>query len=550
MGLKKHFLTPPSRTDLVGCIPNLKSTFKDRPCRLIPIVVLVLLSLIVVKALFGPDYYDGHDAQAHLVRMWQYEKAVKDGQIPPKWAGDLLAGYGYPVFIFTYQLPYAIAEGFHLIGFTLPVAIKATFILSYLLSTLFMYAFAHQYFKSRLSGFISALLWSWAPYVFVKIFITASLGVVVSYTFIPLTFLCLFKLFQKPSLKQSLFLALAVSGWILSHLGTVIIFSPLILLFFLSNLQGLSLKAIKYLTLSTLLTLGFSSWYLIPLLTLNKFTHYQDFVLSQYASQFVPLKRLLYSKWGTGIPNQSNQALSQQVGLAQWLAVFATIFSFMKPARRVFAGKKFRITKSPFLLSFFISIFLMLAISQFLWDLPTPLQSVSTPWRFLSLSVFSAAVLAGYVIKNLKTHLLKLILAFLLVFLALYGNRNHLRVNEAVNYDQSFFDSYTGVATGWNEHLPIWVKDIPREFPASKVEVISGNCQILDLITKSNLITFTANCTEESVLKINTAFFPGWQVFINDQTITDQVKQNLDSSNGLIQFSLSSGSHSIKTLFH
>ena len=548
MGLKKHFLTPPSRTDLVGCIPNLKSTFKDRPCRLIPIVVLVLLSLIVVKALFGPDYYDGHDAQAHLVRMWQYEKAVKDGQIPPKWAGDLLAGYGYPVFIFTYQLPYAIAEGFHLIGFTLPVAIKATFILSYLLSTLFMYAFAHQYFKSRLSGFISALLWSWAPYVFVKIFITASLGVVVSYTFIPLTFLCLFKLFQKPSLKQSLFLALAVSGWILSHLGTVIIFSPLILLFFLSNLQGLSLKAIKYLTLSTLLTLGFSSWYLIPLLTLNKFTHYQDFVLSQYASQFVPLKRLLYSKWGTGIPNQSNQALSQQVGLAQWLTVL--MFLISKPKGSGLKDLTLLKKAWPFLLSFLLSIFLMLSISQFLWDLPTPLQSVSTPWRFLSLSVFSAAVLAGFAIKNLKTHLLKLILTVLLVFLALYGNRNHLRVNEAINYDQSFFDSYTGVATGWNEHLPIWVKDIPKEFPASMVEVLSGNCNISDLVTKSNLTSFTADCTEDSMIRINTAFFPGWQVFVNDQNITEKIKQNLDLSNGLIQFSLPSDSHSIKTLFH
>ena len=532
----------PSRTDLVGCPLILKSTFKDRPCRLLPVIVLILLSLFAVKVLFGPDYYDGHDAQAHLVRAWQYDKAVKDGQFPPKWAGDLLAGRGYPVFIFTYQLPYALAEGFHLIGFTLPVSIKLTFILSYLLSTLFMYAFTHQYFKSHLSGFISSLLWSWAPYIFVKIFITASLGVVVSYAFIPLTFLCLYKLLQKPSLKLSLFLAIAASGWILSHLGTLIIFSPLLLLFFLSNLQGLSLKVIKYITLSALLTFGFSSWYLIPLLTLNKFTHYQDFVLSQYASQFVHFKRLLYSKWGTGIPNQSNQPLSQQVGLAQWLAVITALLVLIK-------NKTFRIEKSPFLLSFFLSIFLMLSASKFLWDLPTPLQSVSTPWRFLSLAVFTSAVLAGYVVKNLKTHLLKFILAFLLVFLALYGNRNHLRVNEAVNYDQNFFNSYTGVATGWNEHMPIWIKNIPKEFPKSKVEIISGNCQISDLITKSNLTSFTADCSEESVVQINTAYFPGWKIIVNDQDITEKIKKNLNSTNGLIQFSINSGQSQLKSYF-
>ncbi len=289
-----------------------------------------------------------------------------------------------------------------------------------------------------------------------------------------------------------------------------------------------------------------SSWYLIPIFTLNKYTHFQDFVTYQYQAQFVPLKRLLYSRWGTGIPNQSTQPLSQQVGIAQWLAVFIATILLIKPARRVFAGKK----AWPFLLSFGLSIFLMLSISKFVWDLPTPLQSVSTPWRFLSVSVFSAAMLAGFVIKNLKTHLLKIGLGILLVFLVLYGNRNHLRINESVNYDQAFFDSYTGVATGWNEHLPIWVKDIPKQFSKSKVEIISGDCSISDLVSKSNLTSFTADCQEDSKIQISTAYFPGWKVYLDETDITDQVKQNLDSSNGMIQFSLLVGQHQIKSQFN
>ncbi len=510
---------------------------------LVFILTLLFLGLWAIKALFGPDYYDGHDAQAHLVRTWQYDKAIKDGQIPPKWAGDLLAGRGYPVFIFTYQLPYAIAEGFHLIGFTLPVSIKLTFILAYLLSAIFMYVFTNQYFKSRLAGFISALLWSWAPYIFVKIFITASLGVVVSYLFIPIVFLYLYKLLTQPSYKHSFCLSLAASGWILSHLGTLIIFSPILLLFFIFHFNK---KASKHLFLSALLVFGFTGWFLIPIFTLNKFTHFEKFVTYQYLDQFVPLKRLLYSKWGTGIPNHSHQPLSQQVGLAQWLAVVTAFFLSIKPARRVFVGKKFW----PFLLSFVLSIFLMLSISKPIWDLPTPLQSVSTPWRFLAVSVFSAAMLAGYLIKNLKTHLVKLFIFSLLVVLALYGNRNHLRVNESVNYDQSFFDHYTGVATGWNEHLPIWVKDIPKEFPENKVQVISGNCTISNLVSKSNLTSFSANCTKKSVAQINTAYFPGWKIYLNGQNINDKVKQNLNLSNGMIRFTIFTGSHQIISQFN
>ncbi|MBU1085381.1 hypothetical protein KKB06_03465, partial [Patescibacteria group bacterium] len=189
------------------------------------LVILIFLSFFAMRTFFTPDYFDGHDAQSHLIRLWQYDKAIKDGQFPPRWAGDLLAGRGYPVFIFTYQLPYALAESFHLLGFSLPISIKLTFIISYLASTLAMYVFANQYFKSRLSGFISAISWSWAPYIFVKIFVTASLGVVVSYAFIPLVFLFLYRTLSKPNLKSSLFLAIFMSAWILSHLGTLIIFS-------------------------------------------------------------------------------------------------------------------------------------------------------------------------------------------------------------------------------------------------------------------------------------------------------------------------------------
>ncbi|MFH2061565.1 MAG: hypothetical protein ABIJ43_01120, partial [Candidatus Beckwithbacteria bacterium] len=178
-----------------------------------------------------------------------------------------------------------------------------------------------------------------------------------------------------------------------------------------------------------------------------------------------------------------------------------------------------------------------------------PLQSVSTPWRFLSLSVFSAAILAGFLVKNIKTHFLKLSVFLVLVILSLYGNRNHLRINEAVNYNQGFFDSYIGVATGWNEHMPIWVKDIPKSFPKSKVEIISGECALSNLITKSNLTSFNANCQKESIVQINTAYFPGWQIFVDDKNITEQVKQTLEISNGMIRFTIKKGKTSVKTTF-
>lgn len=515
---------------------------------LLALIILLGLGLFAMKTFWGPNYFDGHDAQAHLVRLYQYDLALKDNQILPQWAGGLLAGRGYPVFIFAYPLPYLLAESFHLAGFSLAVAIKLTFVLSYLVSVIGMYFFATTYWGSKNAGFLSALLWSWAPPIFEKIFIGGALGEIMGYAFIPWTFLSLHKLFKQPNFKNSLFLTLSLSLWSLSHLLNPIIFSPLLLIFFFSQLLAAKNKTLclKWLGLSGLLTLGLTAWFIVPAALEIKFTHFQEFVVNQYSSQFVSLKRLLYSKWGTDAPGWGNNPVSQQVGVAQWLAIgLAAGLAILKPTRSVLEGKAY-----PFLLSFVISIFLMLSVSKPIWDLPTPLQNVSTPWRFLSLAVFSAAMAGGYVVKKIeKNKLLEFTACLLLIVLAIYGNRNHLRINDVRNYDLNFLQNYTGVATGWNEHLPIWVKETPHEFPVAKLEVLDGDCQIDQGIIKSNLQEFSVNCQQESFLQLNTAYYPGWQGTVDGKNILSEIKSNLDQSNGMMQFKISSGQHQLTASF-
>jgi len=505
------------------------------------ILPLFFLGLFALKAFWGPNFYDGHDAQNHIVRLYQYDLALKDGQFPPRWAGNLMAGYGYPVFIFAYPLPYAISEAFHLLGFNLAVSIKLTLALAYLTSILAMYFFTTNYWQSRKAGFLSALLWAYAPYMFVKLFITASLGVVVSYAFIPIFFLILFNLVTKPNLHNSLYLSLAASAWLMSHSFTPIIFSPLILLFLLFNLKkSKSTPILKYIVISILFTIGLTAWYLLPALTELKYTHFAEFVTHAYNQQFVSFQRLIYSKWGTGAPGWSDNPLSQQVGLAQWLAIALSSILILKHKSKQLL---------PFLITFFLSIFLMLSISKPVWDNLPLLATVHIPWRFLSLSVFTAAVSVGFILTTKLKPIIKNSAAILLIFLALYGNRNHLRINEVRKYDQQFFQNYTSVATGWNEHLPIWIKDIPKQFPQSKVDILSGNCNINNLKYKSNLQSFTTDCTESSTLQLNTAYYPGWQIIVNNQDITDKVKAKLGSSNGIIQFSLNPGQYQIIAQF-
>ena len=167
------------------------------------------------------------------------------------------------------------------------------------------------------------------------------------------------------------------------------------------------------------------------------------------------------------------------------------------------------------MLVFGISIGLMLGPSKFIWDLPTPLQQVSTPWRFLSLAVFSAALTGAAAVKLIKNYLLRITFYVLLIALAIYGNRNHMRINDVRVYDQEFFDNYTGVATGWNEHLPIWVKTVDFDRPASPPPG-----------------------------RLNRLYYPGWEVKIDGREVPIW-----PSENGLIELATPSAGAKIEASF-
>ena len=79
---------------------------------IIIIIFIVFITFIALRGLWGPQFFTSHDGQSHMARLYQYDKLLKDGQIPPRWAGEFAGQRGYPVFVFAYPLPYAVGELF------------------------------------------------------------------------------------------------------------------------------------------------------------------------------------------------------------------------------------------------------------------------------------------------------------------------------------------------------------------------------------------------------------------------------------------------------
>ena len=81
-----------------------------------PIIILTAFALIGVKALLHAGWYTSHDGEHQLVRQYVFDRAVKAGHIPPRVDRQLFNGLGYPLFTFTYQIPFIIGEPFRLMG--------------------------------------------------------------------------------------------------------------------------------------------------------------------------------------------------------------------------------------------------------------------------------------------------------------------------------------------------------------------------------------------------------------------------------------------------
>ncbi|MEK7188709.1 MAG: hypothetical protein AAB685_02560, partial [Patescibacteria group bacterium] len=155
------------------------------------IILIVLVSIPTFYRMFSPGIYSMQDF--HFFRLFEFDKCVKELQIPCRWSPDAGLGYGEPLFNFYGQVSYSIGEIFHLIGFSLIDSIKILFILSLLGSAIAMYFLAKRIWKNDFAAFVSAVLYLYAPYRAVEVWVRGALPEALSFVLFPLILLCIDK---------------------------------------------------------------------------------------------------------------------------------------------------------------------------------------------------------------------------------------------------------------------------------------------------------------------------------------------------------------------
>ncbi|KKQ07164.1 MAG: hypothetical protein US18_C0025G0006 [Parcubacteria group bacterium GW2011_GWB1_36_5] len=521
------------------------------------IFLIIVFSLIALWPFFKTGYFESHDGEWMVIRFSAFHQTLVSGQIPVRFVDRLNNNYGYPVLNFLYPLPFYLAEIPKILGFGFVDSIKIVFVISTVASAVAMFWALSQVFY-KWASFTGAILYIFAPYRFVDLYVRGSLGEIVAFVFLPLIFGAIFKIAK----DQKIFLpvmAFLISFLILSHNVIAVIFLP-----FLLVVSLIIIKKEKWQIISSFVAgILIASFFWIPAVYDLKFVKLSEIKVSNVVDHLVGIRELTVPSWGYGPRPIGLESFSPQVGLIALAIVFSVLYlRFTKKTGEklinfmliIFTSSFFLMTK--YSLSFwqyipgidiiqfpwrFLSLssfFLMTKYSLSFWQYIPGIDIIQFPWRFLSLNIFIAAFLVAYVINHVKEQKL---IAIIIVLAAIISTIVYTKPKTFVNRDDGFYSTNEDSTTVRDEYLPLWVKEKPKSRANQKIEIISGDAQITSSEIKQTNYKAAITAQNDSTIQINTIYFPGWQVKIDGR------KTSIDyqNQNGLITFQLPQGVHEV-----
>lgn len=499
------------------------------------LLLICLLSILPLSAsLFSSDLVHTHDGLVHLPRIAAFYKALLDGQFPVRWAGDLNYGYGMPLFIFIYHIPYLFSSVFLLLGLGLVWSFKLSLLLSFLLSGMGMLLFAQAFFKDQKKAILITLLYQFAPFHLIDLTIRASFGEIYTYAFLPFV---LYFLTRYSLTKNAGYLALssvAVSLLILSHNSISLLFFgvSVLFVFFFSRTK----KILVYSLFSLALGLMLSSFYWIPALMEHKYTYGDLFMKDLYRDRFPPL-------WKFFLPNFFDTKSLQIDNIALQIGVFhlgAVLLGIWLLIRKL----KEKIEKRIILFSVLLlvsSFFFMSDLSLVAWENISFLRQFQFPWRFLSVVVFASSLLGFTYLKFLR----KNVYFFLVSFLIILSSMTYWFPKEGYDHiKESYYWNFPLNSTYYGETDVIWSAGPAKAYPEKRISVIEGRGEVGKLQKRSNYQEVSVRAVTDLKLVSNTQYFPGWRVYVDGISVPIQFQN--EHYRGLITFSVPKGDHIVE----
>lgn len=499
-----------------------------------------ILSLLPLLNLFTPGLPVTHDGQDHVARIANFYQNISQGIIVPRWAENLNWGYGHPVMMFLYPLPSYFASVFHVIGFSFVDSVKLVFATSFVLSGLTMFLWLRA-FLSMQAALLGSILYLYAPYRFVDLYVRGAIGEHVAFIFPPLVLYFLLRLSQKLTYWNVVGGALSLAGLILAHNAISLMFLPLIVgyVVFLYFQTKSNKSFILYCLFFIFMGFSLSAFFWFPAFMEGKYTLRDIVTKGTVLNRFVSFSQLIYGPWNYG---QSGQ-FTVQVGIPHWigilLAAYGTYGLWKRKSRvwLVWAGA---------IGIFATSLFLMTPASGFIWENISLMQKFQFPWRLLSITIFMASVL-GALSYGLVKKQYQAVFLWSMIVLSLISTHTYWQAKAYIQKPETFYSGVYKGTTDTGESSPIWSIRFMEHVPVAPMELIEGKVAIIEKERSITTHKYVLEVRKRSLIRENTLYFPGWHVYVDGQEVATEFQD--PNNRGLMTFWVDEGRHEVAVKF-
>lgn len=521
------------------------------------IIIILFVSLVLGWQLLRPGYYSMHD-DLQVMRLFEMNRCFENGQIPCRWAPDLGQNYGQPLFNYYSPLPYYLGEAVHLVGLSYIDTVKLLFLLSLFLSGIFVYLLSKEFLKEK-TALVVAIAYMTVPYHAVDIFVRGALSESWGLALVPLVLYSVIRVCKQPKTSNAIMLSLSLAALITTHNITLLISTPLILifgLFFFVRSENKTKQA-RFIIPSVLLGIGLSAFFLLPVLfeqslIQTKFltTDYFDF-----RAHFATIGQLFTKlTWGYG-PSRFNsyqypQTLSFFVGVVQIVSISITpLMLWLKRRDR----KLFSFFFITFILSL-LTLFMTHSRSVLIWESFGVLKFVQFPWRFLGPTALLTSILVGFCLDSLnlakerQAQVVSLLIVLMIVtsFSYFRFEKYYPEMTDALKLSGKEYDDQ--IKGALLDYLPASVKVIPESKAPAPPQILTGKIDINYFDKRSNYFSSEFDVySDGGVIRFPVMDFPGWTIYQNRSGLPIKYESNNDY--GLITINLAKGHQLIQAFF-
>ena len=459
-------------------------------------IFVILMSLLVLWPLLRHGFYISDDGEWMVIRLSAFYQSLAEGQFPVRFLGRLNNSYGYPVANFLYPGFLYIGSLLHFLGLSFVNSVKIILGASVVGAALFLFASLRRSF-SPLSSFIGVFSFLTAPYLVFDLYKRGSVGEILAIFAAAMTVWTIEAGFP-------LLFPMAVALLIVSHNSLALLFT----IFFCVYL--LVARRFNWFV-HVAIGLGLSAFFWIPAFVERNVVKFNLLTISDPRQYFVTLQKLDV----VGLPFIA--------GLVVYLLMRAHKSS--SRGHGIYTG------------GFFIGLFLASPWSGAIWNNPTFASVFQFPFRMLAIVLLCGPWLIARSVEYQRSVQGKLV--GLYIVLGLLSLAPILGSIKFVDRPEGYYTTNEGTTTVADEYMPKWVRSNVTERNSNRIEIFQGKGTIEPRLVNTQRIDATLILETDSVIGLNTIYYPGWGVTIDDHPTSVDYKND----RGLMRVSVPRGTH-------